>query len=165
MATITPSYAAYATITISPASLATSATAGRQSTEIDNTTNKYDNVRITGKVTVGTTPTVNTQILIYALGRLDNTATYPDAFGASDAARTIRSVGNARGYLKLGAALEVDATTSDRAYEFDFELAQLFGGVVPDFWTLWVVHNTGVNLNATGGNHVFKYMGIKYDVA
>lgn len=165
MATITPNYGSYTTITISPASLATSTTAGRQSDEIDNTSNKFDNVKVAGKVTVGTTPTVNTQILIYVLGRSDNTPTRPDGFGASDAARSITSVGVGRGYLKLGAVLEVDSTTSNREYPFDFELAQLFGGVVPDFWTVWVVHNTGVNLNSTAGNHVFKYQGIKWDVA
>lgn len=165
MATVTPNYGSYTTLALSPASLASSSTAGRQSDEVDNTSNKFDNVFVRGKITVGTTPTINTQIYIYALGRSDNTPTRPDGFGASDAARSITSVGVGRGYLKLAAVLEVDATTSDRAYPFDFELAQLFGGVVPDFWTLWVVHNTVAALNSTAGNHVFKYQGVKWDIA
>lgn len=164
MATVTPAYGTWTTLALSPASLASSATAGRQSDEVDNTTNKYDNVFVRGKVTVGTTPTVNTQILIYAWSRMDNTPTRPDAMGASDAARSITSVGVGRAYLKLGSVLEVDATTSDRPYFFDFEIAQLFGGVIPDFWGLWLNHLTVAALNATGGNHVFKYQGVKWDV-
>ena len=165
MATVTPAYGTYTTLALSPASLASSTTAGRQSDEVDNTSNKFDNVFVDGKVTVGTTPTANTQILIYAWKRMDNTPTRPDAFGASDAARTILSVGNARGYMRQAAVLEVDATTTDRPYYFSFELAQLFGGVVPDFWGLWLAHNCVAALNSTAGNHVFKYQGVKWDVA
>lgn len=165
MATVTPNYGTYSTLTLSPASLASSATAGRQSDEVDNTTNKFDNVFIDGKITVGTTPTTATQIFIYAWKRMDNTPTRPDAFGATDAARSILSVGVGRGYLRLCAVLEVDSTTSDRPYYFSFELAQAFGGVVPDFWGLWVAHNSVAALNSTAGNHVFKYQGIKWDVA
>jgi hypothetical protein len=32
--------------------------------------------------------------------------------------------------------------------------------VVPPKFVLFTVHNTGVNLNSTGGNHVFRYRGV-----
>ena len=68
--------------------------------------------------------------------------------------------------LKLGASITVPAATSDVAYPVQpFSVAQLFGGIMPQFWGLFVAHNTGVNLNATGGNHVLNYTGIKFDVA
>lgn len=165
MGAITPVYGSWTALACSTASLASSATAGRQSDEVDNTTNKFANVFIRGKITVGTTPTINTQISIYAWARLDNTPTRPDQMGAADAARSITSVGVGRGFLKLATVLEVDAATSDRVYPFDFELAQLFGGVVPDFWGLWIIHNTVAALNATAGNHVYQYQGVGWTVA
>jgi hypothetical protein len=34
---------------------------------------------------------------------------------------------------------------------------------MPKFWGLYVAHNTGANLNASGSS--FEFVGIKYDVA
>lgn len=168
MATANVAYAASATITCGVASLATSSTfvAGRESTVIDNTTNKYVDALLSGRVTVGTTPTVSTQILVYAFAILDDTPTYPDVMDGTDSAETLTSVGVGRGFLKLAAVLDVDSTTSDRAYDFGpLSVAQLFGGIMPNKWGIFVTHNTGVNLNATAGNHFFKYTGITYTVA
>jgi hypothetical protein len=36
---------------------------------------------------------------------------------------------------------------------------------MPSRWALFVTHNTGVNLNSTAGNHFFKFIGVKFDVA
>ncbi len=167
MSTIKIAYAASATITISLASIATSATfvAGAESTVLDNTTNLYVDAIVGGKITVGTTPTINTQILVYVFTPIDSTPTYPDVMDGTDSTETLTSVGMGRAFLKLGAVLDVDATTSDKAYPFTFTVAQLFGGAMPSRWSLFVAHNTGVNLNATGGNHVIKFEGITYTVA
>lgn len=168
MATITPSYAASATITISPASLGSSSTfvAGRESNVIDNTSNKYVDALLSGQVTVGTTPTVNTQIRVYVFAPMNDTPTYPDVMDGTDSAETITSVGVGNGFLKLAASIDVDATTSDRVYNFGpIAVAALFGGVLPSRWSVFVAHNTGVNLNSTAGNHIFTYIGVKYDVA
>ncbi len=167
MATATMNYAASATITITLASLATSATfvAGRESTVIDNTSNKYLDARVGGVITVGTTPTINTQILVYVFAPISSTPTYPDVMDGTDSDETLTSVGVGRGFLRLAAILDVDATTSDRAYAFTFSVAQLFGGVMPSRWSVFVTHNTGVNLNSTGGNHVLSYEGVKIDIA
>jgi hypothetical protein len=168
MATITANYAASATITCSVASLATSSSfvAGQQSAVIDNTTNKYVDALLTGQVTVGTTPTTATQILVYVFGIMNDTPTYPDVFGGTDAAKTLTSAGVGQGFLKLAASLNVDSATSNRAYAFGgVSVAQLFGGIMPSKWLLFVTHNTAVNLNSTAGNHFFSYIGVKYDVA
>lgn len=170
MATITPSYASVAAITISPASLATSATfiAGRESTEINNSSNKYDDALVQGFITVGTTPTINTLINIYVYASFDDapSTTAIDVIDGTDSAEDFVTVGRRNSAVKLGGVLEVTATTSDVAhYLAPFSVAQLFGGVMPKYWGLFLSHNTGVNLNATGGNHVLEYVGIKYDVA
>ena len=160
-------YAASATITCGVASLATSATfvAGRESTVISNATNLYVDALLSGQVTVGTTPTIDTQIRIYVFAARDDTPTYPDVMDGTDSAETLTSVGVGAGFLKLAKVLDVDATTSDRGYDFGpVSVAQLFGGSLPQRWSLFVTHNTGVNLNTTAGNHVFKFDGITYTV-
>ena len=164
--TVQPSYASFATVAITLASLATSATfvAGREATApTANSTSLYDDVAVTGLITVGTTPTIGTNILVYAFGARDASPTWPDVMTGSDSNETITSVGVGTGYLKLIVTLSVDATTSNRGYPFGpISIAQFFGGNLPSNWSLFVVHNTGANLNATGGNHVIKFQGINY---
>lgn len=169
MATTTISYSSNTTITCSVASTATSSTfvAGRESNEIDNTTNKYMDAIVQGKVTVGTTPTANTQICIYVWGADTSLATTAlDVLDGTDSTETLTNTGILYSALKLGAVISVTATTSDIGMPFSpFSVASRFGGVMPKFWGLYVAHNTGSNLNATAGNHSFSFNGIKYDVA
>lgn len=167
MATVTTTYAAAAAITIDPSALASSSTfvAGRESSVIDNSVNKFVDALLAGKITVGTTPTANTQIIVYVFGAMDDTPTYPDVMDGTDSAETLTSAGVGRGYLRIAAVCDVDSATSDRAYNFGpVSVAQLFGGVLPRHWGVYVAHNTGVALNATAANHAIKYIGVKYDV-
>jgi len=169
MATTTINYSSNTTITISPASTASSATfvAGRESNEIDNTTNKYMDALVQGKVTVGTTPTANTQIVIYVWGADTSLATTAiDTLDGTDSTVTLTNTGILYSALKFGTTINVTATTSDIDYAFaPFSVASKFGGILPKFWGIYITHNTGVNLNATGGNHALSFNGIKYDVA
>ena len=168
MATTTISYTTATTITCSVASVASSSTwvAGQESNEIDNTSNKYDDVLVQGKITVGTTPTASTLILVYVWGSDTSAATTNlDTIDGVDSTETLTSAGVRDGFLKLAASINVDATTSNRSYWFGpFSVADLFGQV-PRFWELFVTHNTGANLNSTAGNHSFTYTGIKFDTA
>lgn len=141
-------------------SLATSSTfvAGYESDVVDNTTNKYLDYKINGKVRVGTTPTINTEIRIYIVS-IQEDGTWPDVFDGTTNAETLTSVGVGSGFLKLAAVMLVDSTTSDRDYPFEFSVASFFGGICPDKFLLFTTHNTGVNLNSTGANHVFNVKG------
>lgn len=155
MADIKAAYASSSNLTHTLASLATSSTwlAGRESAEVDNTSNKYLDFKLSGKVTVGTTPTINTEIRVYVVGLMDD-STYPDVFDGTDSAETVTSAGVGSAFLKLAAVIPVDATTSDRVYYYDCgSIRSLFGGVLPKKFVVFIAHNTGVNLNATGGNH------------
>lgn len=168
MAVGTTIYSASTALTITLASLASSTTfvAGQESAVVDNSTNKYMDALLTGLVTVGTTPTINTQILVYVFGQMDDTPTYPDVMDGTESAETLTSAGVGRGFLKLAASLDVDATTSNRGYYFGpVSVAALFGGVLPQRWSAFVTHNTGVALNSTSGNHYIKFQGIKPDVS
>lgn len=166
-ANVNIAYGASATITVAPENIASSATfvAGVESAVIDNTSNKYVDALVGGRWTVGTTPTINTQALIYVFSVQNDTPDYPDVFDGTGSAETLTSAGVGRGFLKLAAVIDVDATTSDRVYHVLFSVAQLFGGVMPLKWGLFITHNTGVNTNTTAGNHVWKLTGITYTVA
>lgn len=169
MATTTWNYATNATITMDLANLGSSATfvAGRESSEIDNTTNKYIDALVQGSVSVGTTPTANTTIAVYVWGSDTSLATTAiDVLDGTDSAETLTNTGVLNA-LKLGAAISVPAATSDVAYPvLPFSVAQLFGGIMPKYWGLYVSHNTVVALRNTAANtNAFKFVGIKADVA
>ncbi|HOU24547.1 MAG TPA: hypothetical protein PLN42_09895 [Anaerolineae bacterium] len=155
-------------LTITLASLATSASflAGRNSTIVDNTSAQYLDFLVSGQITVGTTPTVDKQIALFVYAPLkiaSSVFSYPiattTALTESDAAATFEAYQLAQ--LKPAAVANVIAT-SDRAYSFaPFSIAALFGGVCPPKFGIFVAHNTGVNLNATAGNHWLHWTGIK----
>lgn len=176
MAITTINYSSNTTITMNLANLGSSATlvAGRESSEIDNTTNKYLDALVQGVVSVGTTPTANTSISVYVYGSDRSLAgsAWPTGGGlnpldGTDSAETFTNSGPLYSMLRLGAIINVLAATSDLAYYLaPFSVAQLFGGVMPQFWGLYVAHNTGVNLRNNAVNtDSFRYAGIKYDIA
>lgn len=154
-------YASSAAVTITLASLASSASstsAGRASAEIDNTTNLYEDYWLSGKITVGTTPTANTRIEVWVIP-IKADAVYHDVFGGTDVAETPTSRVMLEAYGKLHATMDVDATTSDRGYEFSGSVAATCQGYLPPKFQVFVTHNTAVALNATGGNHVIDVKG------
>lgn len=154
-------YAASAAYTISLASLASSSTftAGREGTAVSNTTNLYIDYLVGGKITVGTTPTTNKTIRIYAYGSVNDTPTYPDVLDGTDSAETFTNA-EILGSLPFLSDQPVVSTTSDVAYWFSpRSIATAFGGVVPKNHGLYVAHDTVAALNATGGNHVLDYTG------
>ena len=157
-------YTGPTTITMSPASLASSTTfiAGRESTQIDNTTNLYDDVEIQGFSTTGTSPTADTNIRLYLWGSHTSLGTTAlDVLDGTDSAETFSSPQIRDSISVLARLVQVDAT-SNAEYQFKpFSVAQIFGSV-PQYWGLFLAHDTGVALNATAGNHEFKYTGIKY---
>lgn len=169
MATATVNYSSNTSITMDLANLGTSSTflAGRESSQIDNTSNKYMDCLVSGTVSVGTTPTANTAIAIYVYGADTSLATTAlDVLDGTDSAETLTNTGILNA-LRLGASVAVPAATSDVQYiVLPFSVASLFGGVMPKFWGLFVSHNTGVALrnNAVNTNS-FEFVGIKYDVA
>lgn len=113
-------------------------------------------IRHQGKIRVGTTPTVNTEIRIYLVASEDG-STWPDVFDGTASAETVTSEGVRDSFAKLAAVLRVDATTSNRDYPYSFNAAAVFGGSLPDSYTVFVTHNTGVALNSTASEHTYLY--------
>jgi hypothetical protein len=160
MAISTPSYGAAATLTMTIASLAsdTNLVAGRESTAISNVTDDAIDCLVGGKVTTGTSPTVDRQIEVWAYGSYDGTSYSGNATG-TDANLTP----SAKGLLRLLVVIPTDAT-SNKTYTWGpVSIGQAFGGAVPPKWGIYIVHNTAVNLNATAGNHEVKYTPVKFE--
>jgi len=172
MATATVNYSSNTAITMDLANLASSPTfvLGRESTQVDNTTNKFIDCLVSGFVSVGGTSnniTPNTTITVYVWGADTSLATTAlDVLDGTDSAETLTNTGILNA-LRFGASVAVPAATSDVQYiVLPFSVASLFGGVMPKFWGLFVSHNTGVNLRNTSVNtNSFEFVGIKYDVA
>lgn len=177
MTTTTINYSSPVAITIGLHStpLASSTTTGvRESNEIDNTSLKYIDAIVQGKVTVGTTPTTGKSIKIYVWGADTSLAslTYDqsnaaglDALTGVDGDRTLTNTEVLQSTLRLGAVISVVSTTSNVTYPFaPFSVASLFGNM-PKYWGIVVQHDTVAALNSTSTNHAFAYTGIKYDSA
>jgi hypothetical protein len=163
MPTATPANQTVVTHTITLASLAsdTNVVAGRAGTAIDNaaTDDAMDAV-LGGFITTGTSPTASRQIEVWVFGSYDGTTYAGDASG-TDANLTP----SAKATMKLAHVIPTDAT-SNKKYSFCVgSVAALFGGVMPRKWGVYVVHNTGVALHATGGNHEVKHTPVKYESA
>lgn len=158
MATYKETFSAVTSMTITVASLATStAGVGRQSDMVDNSTNRYLSALVYLKITVGTSPTANTPIYVYLIrSNADGTPIRDDAAGASDAGLTVKNA-------PLLGVITCTATTSDVAYYGIFDTSVM--GPLGPSWGIAIVHSTGVNLNATGGNHTVNFIGVTKDVA
>lgn len=139
-------YGTKTNFTITASSLAASATVGRQATVVDNTVNNALDAQVQGTLTTGTV-SGNKQVLFYIAGSFDGGTTYSlangaNVIGASDAAFTrVDPSGKPP-------ALVLPTPTSTIAYSFDFSVAQMFGGSMPDHWTLCVFNDSGAALTA-----------------
>lgn len=145
-------------ITISLAGLANGAL--RESTVIDNTTTKYLDCIVGGKITVGTTPTVDTLIRMWLYASWNSTD-YTGACTGSDASY---SAGQ-EGILIPLRPIKVPVATSDVTYEWIAGSVRRAFGEVPPKWGILVKNETGVSLNATSSNHDIGFWGIKKNVA
>ena len=149
---ITDKFASDTTFTITLASLANSSSGvGRQSTLVDNTTNKYVSALVYLSITVGTSPTANTPIYVYLLRSNNDNPIVDDGGGSSDAGITIINA-------PLLGVINCSATTSNVAYVGIFDTSPL--GPLGPKWGIAVVNNTGVALNSTEGNHLKTFIGI-----
>jgi hypothetical protein len=145
-------------IACSLASLGSSATAGRASAAIDNSTNLFLDALVFLQVRTGSGAIGNDKaVYVYAWGIVDATAgpTYPDAVTGSDAAVTLNDPTQ---LPLLGVVFCPAATTTYKAGPWS--VASCFGGVLPQKWGIVVRNYTGIALSATEGDHKKLYQGI-----
>lgn len=147
-------------VIITLASLATDTNllVGRVATAVDNTSNLYNDYSLTLKFTTGTSPTASKQGEWWLSASEDGTI-YSGGSGASDAGKTF--VAETKALLFLLGIVATNAT-SNTAYELVIPSLVALIGAIPRKFNIFFVHNTGVNLNSTGGNHVVSVTGKQF---
>lgn len=167
MAVLTQTLSANTAITLDLSSLATSSTllAGRESTQIDNTSTNYVDALVNVKGITGhasTAPTVGQYIGIWVWGADTSLATTAiDTLDGTDSAETL-SHAAVLNSLRFAAAPAVTVATAALVYPvMPFSVASLFGGVLPKFWGLFVAHNHTGALGASN-NNLFSFNGVTY---
>jgi len=162
-------YGADTAITFDVSSLGTSATfvAGRESTQVDNTTNKYDTAIVTCNGVTGhasTAPTIGQYIGLWLWGSDVSLATTPiDVLDGTDSAETLSHV-SVLNSLVLVAQPAVTVATAGLVYYFQpFSVRDRLGHM-PKFWGLYSAHNhTGALAAAQSG--IWSYYGINETIA
>lgn len=153
-------YGTSTVITNAVASLAsdTNLLAGVESATVDNRTDGAEDHIMSGKFTTGTSPTASRQIEVWAVAWDSNA--WPDVFDGTSSAETITSA-DIKNALCYCVKILPTNNTSDRTYSFTgVSMKSVFGGVLPSQYVLFIVHNTGVALNATAANHELRYQTV-----
>jgi hypothetical protein len=144
-------------ITITLASLASSATAGRESAAVDNSSNLYVDALVTVTIDLAAGAPANDQaVYVYAAASEDGT-TYTDNATGSDAAITLRTPTNLR-------VIGIINTPVDGAvYTQVMSVAQAFGGILPRKWSIVVRNYSGQAFHSSGNSA--SYTGVYANVA
>lgn len=153
-------YGTSTAITCTLSSLASSATAGRGSAVVDNTTNLYDDAMLTVAVKTSASALANDKACyVYIYGSEDGTIYNGSSAEApgTDIAVTFDSPSNLKGPFVI-ACPAISVT-----YRLVVgSVAALFGGVMPRKWGFVIRNYTGQALSATEGDHTKSYTGIYY---
>ncbi len=157
MASVKEIFGTSTAITITLANLASSATAGRESTVIDNSSDLFLDALVYVTVNVGAGSIANDKCAyVFAYGSEDGT-NYTDNATGSDAAITLNVPTN----LHLVAVISMP--TASLTYKAVFSVAQAFGGVLPRKWGIVVRNYCGLALAAA--NNAASYSGVYATVA
>jgi hypothetical protein len=136
-----------ATITLN--SLTTSATVGRQSAVIDNTSKLYTNAKLTVNVTTANLTIGSSKACyVYFFGTEDGTNFDQDdaATGSGDSAYTINTATNLHGpYV-------INTPTQNKKYTAIIPVEAFFGGVLPKKWGFVVCNDTNQTLASSGNS-------------
>ena len=138
--------------------LASSTTAARACTAIDNSSNLYLDCLVqlvvqTAAGSLGTNPVV----YVYAYG-VSYSGNYTDQVTDSDAAYTLLTVPN----LKLVQIINVN-TANTALYSSPFSIAAVFGGVLPSKWGVVVNNQSGLTLAGSANgqvDNIASYFGV-----
>jgi len=156
MATIKQAWGTVRSFTLTLASLASSATAGRESTAVTSSTDDCLDYICQVAVTLQTgSPANDKAVYVYLYGSVDGT-NYTDNATGSDAAITLTDPTN----MRIACIIPAPASGALRWESIPFSVAQVFGGILPAKWGIVVRNYTGLALSATEGDHFYKYQAV-----
>jgi len=159
-------YSGDTAITFDVSSLAASSTfvAGRESTEINNTSNLYNDAMVfCDGITAGASAlTIGQMIRLYVWGSTVSLATTAiDTLDGTDSAETLTHVAILNSLRLVDQAVATETNANRVFYLQPFSVAQFFGGVLPPFWGLYLAHNHAGALAASQSG-IWSYRGITY---
>lgn len=140
------------TITMTITALASSATAGRESTVVSNATPLSLDalVQVTAVVSTGTIAN-DRGVHVYAYASVDDGSTFPDGITGSDAAYSFNAAATSNlAYLGF---IQIPAQSLTRRKIFS--IASAFGGVLPARWGIAVLNYSGISLT-TGSGAIYQ---------
>lgn len=147
-------FAASAALTITLTSLADAA--GRQSTLVDNSSNRYQDLLVYVKIKNGSSaPTANSVVEVHLIrdDKDGGTEHVSDGAGASDAALTV-----------LNAQLIGVIRNKSSPSAGDVIYGEFFVQRPGPKWGVVIVNRTGQTLDSTGSNHWVRYVGCNPEV-
>lgn len=157
MSDIKTAFVSAATITCTLTSLASSGTAGRETATVDNSSNKYLDALVTCKIKTQNSGSIAapSAVFVWLAASIDTGTEWPDAITGADAAITF----NNPTQLKLLGTIYVAAINT--IYKGGpWSVAALFGGRLPEKWSLAIQNNCGTALTATSTDHTVRYQGV-----
>lgn len=165
MATGKLTYSAATAVTITNTSLA--AGAYRESTSVDNGTNRYIDALVGGIIQIGALG-ADGVIDIFAYGSYDGT-NYTAGVTGTDGTITWGTTGNTGvdGFLDLRYLGSVACDTTDDNDEKrwgPFSVASAFGGALPTKWGIVIRNGTDAAFHATGTNNECEFIGVTVDI-
>lgn len=129
------------------------ANAGRESTAVDNSSNKWVDAKLVVKIKTGASGTSTTgMVAIYAYGSVDGGSTYSGNATGTDAGLTPTNM------FQIG-TIAVAANATDYASPV-LSVAAAFNGILPERWGIAILNLTGATLDATSGNFFAKWQGV-----
>jgi len=129
-------------------------TSWRQAQAVDNGSNLFADALVAGKIKTGTGSGSKDYVDIYAAASADGGATYGGDCSGSDAAYA----GESDNLVHLG---RISTPAAETTFKFGpFSVAAVFGGVLPENWTLVFDNESDSTLDATPENHEVYYMGV-----
>lgn len=161
-ADVKTAYAASASPTLTLASLAASSTllAGRESSSISNTSNKYLDYMFAGFYKASAANNQAGSIRTAVVGATNDTPLWPDVFDGTDSAETVTAAGIYNAVCRVISDIAADNTANRVWYWGPVGIAPFFGGVIPVHFVLFVSHNIQTSTNgwsATEGLHGVSY--------
>lgn len=152
MADVKYAFGAATAITLTLNSLASSATAGRASTAVDNGTNLYLDALVDVRIVFpNSAPGSDSAIYVFAYASLDGT-NYPEDITGTDAALTFKT------NTPLPLLGVIPAIQNEDAYWGPWSVASCFGGILPPKWGIAIRNFGGQTLTAS--NNTIQYRGV-----
>lgn len=146
--------------------LASSATwvAGWESNAVDNSSNLYEDYLISGVLQVESSGLSAGEIRVYIVAEMNDT-TWPDVFDGTESAETVTDTEVRDAICHLAAVVVTDTTASRYYYFGPFSVANLFGGVCPRKFVVFIAQSTGTTLETTSDPNQVYYKGVYHTVA